>query len=118
LYFNNQYHDGNTNRGNLFGNAVGRDGRGFLFSSRYWFTPRTQLNLWYRDVKISRFMFPGGGTQSDGSVRLLWQLRDEWSIEAMAQYERWLIPTLKPSAQNDVAVSLQVTFHPNWIARR
>jgi hypothetical protein len=117
FYWNNQYHDANTNKGNLFGSAVGRDGRGFLFSSRYWFTARTQLSASYRDVKTSRFMLPGGGTQNNGTVRLLCQLRDEWSVEAIAQYERWLIPTLRPSPQNDFAASVQITFHPDWMLR-
>jgi hypothetical protein len=112
LYWNFRYHDSNTNKGNLFGNQTGRDGRTGQVWSTYHFSAATSLELGYRDTKASKFFIPGGGTQSDASTRFLWQIRPNWSVDAFVQYERWFIPALRPIAQHDVTSSLQLTFHP------
>jgi hypothetical protein len=116
LYWNFRYHDSNTNKGFLFGNQTGRDGRTGQIWSTYHFSASTSLQLGYRDTKASKVFIPGGGTQSDASARLLWQVRPEWSVNAFVQYERWLIPALLPTAQRDVTGSLQLTFTPHMKA--
>jgi membrane-associated phospholipid phosphatase len=113
LYWNFRYHDSNTNKGYIFGNQTGRDGRTYQGWSTYHFSAATSLQFGYRDTKTANGFLPGGGTQSDGSVRLRWQVRPDWSVDTFVQYERWFIPVLHPTAQNDVAGSIQVTFTPH-----
>ena len=113
LYFNNDYHDSNTNKGFLFGNQTGRDGRTYQAWSTYHFSATTTLQFGYRDTKVANGFLPGGGTQSDASTRLHWQIRPNWSADGFVQYERWLIPVLRPTAQRDVTSSLQLTFTPH-----
>jgi hypothetical protein len=118
LYFNDNYHDSNTNKGLLFGNQTGRDGRTYQAWSTYHFAAATSLQFSYRDTKASSLFLssgagtPRGGTQSDASARLLWQVRRNWSVNAFVQYERWFIPILHPTAQRDITGSLQLTFTP------
>ncbi|HEY6351178.1 MAG TPA: capsule assembly Wzi family protein [Candidatus Angelobacter sp.] len=112
LYFNFRYHDSNTNKGVLFGNPTGRDGRSYQAWSTYHFSAATSLQFSYRDIKTSAVFLPGGGTQSDAGTRLVWQVRPQWAIDSYVQYERWLIPALRPGPQHDVTGSLQVTFYP------
>ncbi|HKE25223.1 MAG TPA: capsule assembly Wzi family protein, partial [Bryobacteraceae bacterium] len=114
LYFNFRYHDSNTNKGNLFGNQTGRDGRTYQASTTYHFSAMTTLQFSYRTTKTSAlFPLPGGGTQSDAGTRFLWQIRPDWSVDAFVQYERWLIPFLRPTAQQDVTSRIQLTFTPH-----
>ncbi len=44
-YFNADYHDGNTNKGNLIGNTVGREGRTIRFWLTYWISPQDTLQF-------------------------------------------------------------------------
>src|SRR5262249_54304941 len=101
LYWNFRYHDSNTNKGILLGNQTGRDGRTYQVSSTYHFSAATTLQFSYRGTKTSAgvgttnpgaVFLPGGGTQSDAATRLRWQVRPNWSVDALVQYERWLIP--------------------------
>jgi Capsule assembly protein Wzi/PAP2 superfamily len=116
LYWNTNYHDSNTNKGYLFGNQTGRDGRTYQAWSTYHFSAATSLQLGYRDTRASNVFIPGGGTQSDASTRFQWQVHRQWSVNAFVQYERWLIPVLHPTAQRDVTTSLQLTFSPHMNA--
>lgn len=118
LYFNVQYHDSNTNKGYLFGNQTGRDGRTYQAWTTYHFSGATSLQFSYRDTKASSLFLrfpsggPSGGTQSDASTRFLWQVRPNWSVDALVQYERWFIPVLHPTAQQDVTGRIQLTYTP------
>jgi hypothetical protein len=114
LYFSTEYHDANLNKGFLLGNPTGRDGRSYLASSTYHFSATTDLQFAYRDTKISNLFLPGGGTQSDGSARFRWEVSRNLDMNAFVQYERWLIPSLQPTAQQNVTGRLELTYHPNW----
>jgi len=114
LYYSVEYHDSNTNKGVLFGNATGRDGRSYQGWSTYHLSAETSIQLSYREVKTSSLFVPGGGTQSDASTHLLWRVRPGLHLDAFVQYERWLIPALKPTAEHNVTGQLQLTFNPKW----
>jgi hypothetical protein len=109
-----EYHDSNTNKGLLFGNATGRDGRSYQGWSTYHLSGETSIQISYRDVKASSSFLPGGGTQSDASTHLLWKVHRNLQVDACVQYERWLIPALKPTAEHNVTGQLQLTYTPNW----
>ena len=114
LYWSVEYHDANTNKGTLFGNATGRDGRSYQGWSTYHLSAETSIQLSYRDVKASSSFLPGGGTQSDASTHLLWKVHRNLQLDAFVQYERWLIPALKATAEHNVTGQVQLTFNPKW----
>jgi hypothetical protein len=118
LYYNDQYHDSNTNKGVLFGNQTGRDGRGYQGWSTYHFSSVTDVSVSYRQIKASSLSVPGGGTQNDASARFRWQVRPNVMADAFVQYERYFIPVVKPGAQHDVTGQVQVTWHPHWEVKR
>ena len=64
-------------------------------------------------MKTSALFLPGGGTQNDASARLVWQVRPQWSVDSFVQWERWLVPAVRPGVQHDVLGSFQITFHPH-----
>jgi hypothetical protein len=114
LYFNNQYHDANTNKGILFGSPTGRDARSYQGWSTYHFSATNKLTLGYRQLKASNIFFPGGGTQTDVNARFEWQLRPNLLVSTFVQGERWLIPVLKQNSQRNVTGQIQLTYTPHW----
>jgi hypothetical protein len=114
LYFNGQYHDANTNQGFLFGNPTGRDSRSFEGWSTYHFSATNKLVLSYRQLKASNAFFPGGGTQTDASIRFEWQVRPNLLVNTLVQGERWLIPALRQNSQRNVTGQIQLTYTPHW----
>jgi len=114
LYWNDQYHDSNINKGVLFGNQTGRDNRAYQGWSTYHFSAVTDVAVSFRQVKASIRSLPGGGTQSDASARFRWQVRPNVMVDTFVQYERWFIPVVKPGAQHDVTGQVQLTYRPHW----
>ncbi len=112
IYFNNQYRSGNTNYGNLLGSWAGRDGRAIEGWSTYWFSPRNKLEAGYRRLKISANFLPGGGTQSDASLRSSFALGRDWYACVFVQYEDFNVPLLGNRHDNLSGV-LQLTWEPN-----
>lgn len=113
-YFNGQYRGGNTNHGVLLGNPVGRDGRAVTARTSYWLTPRRRLELAYRQAKTSPRFIPGGGTQTGGTVRMWAQVRKQWVVRAMVQYERFFIPLLG-GAQRNLSGTAQLEWVPQGL---
>jgi membrane-associated phospholipid phosphatase len=111
IYYNNQYHSGNTNYGYLLGNPVGRDGRAIEGWARYWFTPRSKVEAGYRQAKIGGVFLPGGGTQSDATLKASLPLSENCFADVAFQYERYWIPSLGGPKRN-LSGSLQLRWEP------
>ena len=112
FFINNQYRDGNTNKGFLLGNAVGRDARALEARSGYWFSSRTRVEGGYRQTKGGLQFLPGGSTISDAFATGSYAFTDEWSLQAFAQYERFLVPSFLPGAQRNGSGWFQITWNP------
>jgi membrane-associated phospholipid phosphatase len=112
IYYNSQYRSGNTNYGNLLGNAAGRDARAIQVWSTYRFSARDRVELGWRQLKGGAKFLPGGATQSDGTVKVNIQLARDWSAEAFFQYERFWIPLLGGPRRN-LSGWIQFTWEPN-----
>jgi Capsule assembly protein Wzi len=112
IYFNNQYHDGYTNSGNLMGSWVGRDARAYVADGGYWISSRTRVQAQYRHMKQGAGYLPEGGTQTDGSVSFSWGITPDLLAGASVQFEHYSIPILGPEHENTVA-SLHFTYTPH-----
>jgi hypothetical protein len=110
-YYNGQYHSSNTNYGYLIGNPVGRDGRAIEGWSTYHFSARSSMQAGYRQLKIGARFLPGGGTQTDATLKGSMRLPHQFVAAAMFQYERFWIPVLGGEARN-LSATLQITWEP------
>jgi hypothetical protein len=118
IYWNNQYHDGYTNSGNLIGSWAGRDARAYTAYSTYWFSAKDKLTASFRQIKTGSNFLPGGGTQTDVSLNAQWEVRPQWMVNAFTQYERYFVPILG-NPQHGIAAGVQVTFYPTaWKLQR
>lgn len=111
-FINNQYRDGNTNKGFLLGNAVGRDGRAIEGRVGYWVSARTRVQGGYRQNKLSNIFLPGGGTVSDGFLEANYAHR-EWSVGVFAQVERFLVPSYMAGSQTNGSARVEIRWTPH-----
>jgi Capsule assembly protein Wzi/PAP2 superfamily len=118
FFTNSQYLDGNTNKGFMIGNAIGRDSRAIEGRSSYWFSARTRVEAGYRQNKTGTLFLPGGGTITDGFVNASYAFNSHWRAQLFTQYERFLIPAYMSGSQHNVSGWLQLTWEPSLHLRR
>jgi Capsule assembly protein Wzi len=113
IYYDGFYHDLYTNKNNIIGNWIGREGTGIQARSTYWFSARNTLQFGYRHAKVASDFIPDGETINDGSMKLDWWVRSNLSVSTFVQYEKWLAPILAPTSQTNWTSSVEVTFWPH-----
>jgi hypothetical protein len=106
------YHDLYTNKSDIIGSWIGREGVAYQAWSTYSFSPKNTLQFNFRHTKVDGDFIPGGETINDGSVKLSWWLKHDVSASAFVQYEKWLAPFLAPTAQTDWTSSVEIAFWP------
>jgi len=112
FFTNSQYLDGNTNKGFMIGNAIGRDSRAIEARSGYWFSARTRVEAGYRQNKVGTLFLPGGGTVTDGFVNTTYAINRHWQAALFTQYERFLIPSYLSGSQHNTSGWFQLTWNP------
>jgi membrane-associated phospholipid phosphatase len=116
VYWDFFYRDLYTNKNNLIGDWIGREGMGFQGWSTYWFGPKTSLQLGYRHAKVANDFIPGGETLNDGSAKLQWWPRADLGFSTTLQYEKWLAPVLAPVPQTNWTSAIQISVRPyGWL---
>jgi hypothetical protein len=115
IYYDYFYHDLYTDKGNIIGSWIGREGQGTQVWSKYWFSPKNTLQLGYRHAKVASDFITGGETINDASARLGWWVRQDVSVSAFLQYEKWLAPVLASTPQTNFTSSVEVSYWPrSW----
>ena len=114
IYWEGQYRNGYTNKGNLIGSWIGREGKGGQAWLTYWLSPRESLQLGYRHAKVAAGFLPGGTTQNDFSVRAVIRLKPDIELTSFAQYEAWKAPLLATGSKNNFTASVQLKYFPKW----
>jgi len=114
-YWEHFYRDDYTNKNNLIGDWIGREGTGYQSWSTYWFSPRTSLQLGYRHAQVASTFIPHGGTLNDASMKVNYQVASQFTLSAFVQYEEWLVSALAPQTKRNLTTALQMTFWPrHW----
>jgi membrane-associated phospholipid phosphatase len=114
MYWEGFYHDLFTNKGNIIGDWMGREGMGFQSWSTYHFNARSNIQFGYRHAKVAKDFITYGETVNDGSVSVNWLLSRDVSLSGLVQYEKWLAPILAPTPQTNWTSSIQITFYPHY----
>jgi hypothetical protein len=112
FYWNSAFRDSYTNRGNLLGSWVGRQGRGTQLWSTYWFSPRNTVELGYREAAVDREFIPSGGHIRDFTVRATFLVGSGFDVSTFVQHERWNFPVLSARSESDTTASIQLTYRP------
>jgi hypothetical protein len=113
FYWDERYHSGYTNNGDLIGSWIGRRGRGEQGWLTYRFSPRSNIQFGYRHNSVDK-AFLQGGTLQDFNLRTDLMLTHALGISGFIQRETWNFPVLSPTAQSDTTASIQLTFWPHW----
>jgi membrane-associated phospholipid phosphatase len=114
IYFDAFYHDLYTNKRNLIGSWIGREGQGLRAWSKYSFNARNSFQFGYRHAKVSSDFIPGGGTLNDASVEADFLVGREYGVSSRVQYEHWNYPILALQPQSNISVSVQMTYWPHF----
>jgi len=106
------YHNLYTNKNNIFGSWIGREGVGYQAFSTYRFRAKNSIQFAYRHAKVDGDFVPGGVNQNDGSIKLDWWVRHDLSLSTFVQYEKWSAPILAAGPQSNWTSTVAVTFWP------
>jgi len=118
LYYEVEYPDGYTNKNNLLGSWIGRQGKGGQAWLTDWLSPKEYIQLGYRNAKVSKTFIPGGTTQNDINIKAVLRLKDDLELNAFGQAEFWKVPALASGQQHDFTGSIQLTYFPKLSWRR
>lgn len=119
FYYEAVYRDGYTNKGNLLGTWLGREGTGGQAWVTYWFTPQSTLQVGYRRLQVPQDFVPRGLNQQDGYARIRYGWRNGITFQLFVQAERWAAPVLAATPQIDVTTQFQISFCPkNWSIKK
>jgi len=112
IYYEFEYVDGYTNKNNLLGSWIGREGKGGQAWLTDWISPKEYIQLGYRNAKVSKNFIPGGTTQNDFNIKAVLRLKDNLELNAFGQAEFWKVPALASGPEHDFTGSVQITYYP------
>ncbi|HEY6249856.1 MAG TPA: capsule assembly Wzi family protein, partial [Candidatus Angelobacter sp.] len=112
-YWNIGYLDGYTNKGNIMGSTIGRQGVSVRAATTYWLASDKTIQLSYRNMETNK-KFLQGGNLRDLRLQSDWSLRPQLSFKSMLQYEWWNFPLLSSGKQSNFTASLELTYWPHW----
>ena len=103
---------GPTNKGNLLGDWIGRQGKGGQAWLTYHLSPQEDIQVMYRNAKASAQFIPGGTTQNDIAVSVRKRFLQDYEVRGLVQYEGWQAPIYLTGKQNDTTVAVRLTWFP------
>jgi len=111
-YWEGIQRQGYTNQGQLFGDWMGREGKG----GQGWITWHLSGNEWVqasvRTQKASKDFIPGGTTLNDFSVQAVKRIHKDFEIEGNFALEHWKAPVYLPGSESVTTTTIQLTWFP------
>jgi hypothetical protein len=125
MYYEGIQKNGYTNEGNIFGDWIGREGKGGQAWITYHLSGNEFVQVEYLEKKNEKDFIPGaynaatntfgpGGT-TQNQFKLALEKRfhhDDVELHAWFQHEGWKAPIYLPGLQTNNVFAAQVTFYP------
>ncbi|MDR3725109.1 MAG: capsule assembly Wzi family protein [Terracidiphilus sp.] len=111
-YWEGVQRQGYTNQGQIFGDWIGREGKG----GQGWITYHLSGNEWFqvgvRNQKVAKDFIPGGTTLNDINFQAIKRIGKDFEINGNFTYERWKAPIYLPGRQTVTTTTIQFTWFP------
>jgi hypothetical protein len=117
MYFEGIQRQGYTNNGQIFGDWIGREGKG----GQAWITYHLSGNEWIqvsaRNQKVAKdFIYSGttqyGTTLNDISFQAVKRIGKDFELNGAFTYERYKAPIYLPGQQTVTTTNIQLTWFP------
>lgn len=116
MYWEDIEKQGYTNQGQLFGDWIGREGKG----GQAWLTYHLSGNEWaqasWRRQKSAKDFVPGGTTLNDFSFQTVKRIGKNVEINGNFTLEHWKAPVYLPGQQTVTATTIQLTWFPGQVS--
>jgi len=103
---------GYTNQGQLFGDWIGREGKGGQGWITYHLSGNEWLQVGVRNQKAAKDFIPGGTTLNDINFQAVKRIGKDFEVNGNFTYERWKAPIYLPGQQTVTTTSIQLTWFP------
>jgi hypothetical protein len=103
---------GYTNKGNIMGDWIGREGKGGQVWLTYQLSGDEWVQLEYLRKKTAKDFVPDGTTQNQFKVSVVKRVGHDLELNSWLQYEGWKAPVYKTGLQKDTTVAVQLTWFP------
>ena len=107
-----------TNKGNILGDWIGREGKGGQAFLTYHLSGNEWVQLEYLHKKTAKDFVSGGVTQNQFRVEVVKRLRPDIELNAWYQREVWKAPIYKPGSQGNNTFNFQLTVFPRLKSTR
>jgi len=111
-YYETVQRQGYTNQGQIFGDWIGREGKG----GQSWITYLLSGNEWLqasmRRQKVAKDFVPGGATLDDIDFQLVKRIGKDFEINGSFAYEKYKAPIYLPGQQTVTSTTIQLTWFP------
>ncbi len=112
MYWESVQREGYTNKGVLFGDWIGREGKG----GQAWVTYHFSGNEWFqvgaRNQKVARDFVPGGTTLNDINFQVVKRIGKNFEINGNFALEKYKAPIYQANQQTVTTTTIQFTWFP------
>jgi hypothetical protein len=113
MYWEVVQEQGYTNAGQLFGDWIGREGKG----GQAWLTYHLSGNEWiqagFRNQKVAKDFIPGGTTFNDISFQFVKRLSRDLEFNGTFELAHWKAPIYLPGDQTTTTTAVKITWFPH-----
>jgi hypothetical protein len=112
MYWETIQRQGYTNNGQIFGDWIGREGKG----GQAWITYHLSGNEWlqagYRNQKVAKDFIPGGTTLNDFNIQAVKRIGKDLEINGTFAYQHWKAPIYMTGQQTVTTTTVNLTWYP------
>jgi len=112
MYYESVQVQGYTNRGQLFGDWIGREDKGGQAWITYHLSGSEWLQIGARNQKAAKDFIPGGTTLNDLSLQVVKRLGRSFELKGDFAYEHWKAPVYLSGQQAVTTTTVQLTWFP------
>ena len=103
---------GYTNKGQLFGDWIGREDKGGQAWITYHLSGNEWLQLGLRNQKAAKDFIPGGTTVNEVNFQAVKRIGRDFEINGNFTLEKWKAPIYLPGQHTVTATTIQLTWFP------
>ena len=112
MYWEVLQRQGYTNNGQMFGDWIGREGKGGQGWITYHLSGNEQIQVGLRNQKVAKDFIPGGTTLNDLNVQVVKRVRKDLEIKGAFSFEHWKAPIYLPGQKTVITTTVQLTWFP------